>query len=98
MREHRLGSIHPRDRHAASGEWHEQPAGPTPELEGRRVFPCCELLPEWEVAPAECARILPVVEWRVLVPAAPALCPAPGRRRPGLGCRAPHGVITSVCV
>ena len=72
-REHGFGSIDADNLRACAGERQRDPAGAAPELENRSVRVQCELTPERHVAPPKRARVLPVVERRILVPTFPSL-------------------------
>ena len=81
-REHRRGSIDTNESGAGAGDGNRQSAGAASQLQHGAILRRGETLPEGDVAASHRARVLPVVEGRVLVPALGAV------RR---GSRFPHG-------
>src|SRR5439155_26022798 len=69
--QHSLGAVHAHDIDIVLRERNSDPSGAASELEYRTVSAGGEALPERHVTPAEGPRVLPVVEWRVLVPPTP---------------------------
>src|SRR6185503_16201371 len=71
------------DRCTGASEWNQETARAATELEGAAAPPG-EFLPESKIAPAHRARVLPVVERRVLIPThnpQPATCNLQSIRR-----------------
>src|ERR1051325_3439592 len=68
-RQHRLGSIDADQRDARATKRQRNASRPASELEHRTAGVNRQIAPEGHVTPAERARVLPVVERRVLVPA-----------------------------
>ena len=85
--EHRRRAIDADDRHAGARHRHSTRPVPQPSSRTRPSAPGRQAAPERDVAAAERARVLPVVERRVLVPALPALShgAGPSSRRPVAG-------------
>ena len=77
-RQHRRRPIDADERHAGAAERQRDAAGAAAELEHRPAGLQRQVAPERHVAPAERARVLPVVERRVLVPAFVTFGSTPG--------------------
>ena len=72
-REHRRRPIDPDDMNAGARDGKRDAPGAAAEFEDGAARPRGQARPERHVAPADRARVLPVVERRVLVPARPSL-------------------------
>ena len=84
-RQHLRGSVDPDDVRAGADDGDGDASRAAPELEHRAVLGRGQPLPERDVPARDRARVLPVVERRVGVPAFPTLC----------ACRHPRKLPTS---
>ncbi len=66
--QHALRSIDAHERHARLAQRQRDPAGAASQFENRTAGLQREIPPEGHIAPSQRARVLPVIERRVVVP------------------------------
>lgn len=86
IREHRLRAIDAEQRHPGAAEWSCDTTRAASELEDRSAGLPRKISPELDVATAEGARVLPIIEGRVVVPAFEAFGWRPVFTLPGAAC------------